>query len=264
MYLKIAEGYEIYYEEYGQGYPVLFLPGILGDRLTFHPIIERLKSHYRCVTVEFAGQGRTIIDSRNLKENFSIDEHTQAICYLIKSLELSKVHIIGLSFGSIVAINFAHQYKQMVEKICLLGALLVNKTKRYENWNILWELCSNNLELLTRISIGLVYSENFLKKTPNLFGSTRERFAILTANQLQAFRWNIQHARSFDIQNPFDKIHSSILCIHGAEDFIHPIEELKGYLKNKKNVELLSISGVGHGLHVEAPDIIAKKIKEYL
>jgi len=263
MYLKIAAGYEIYYEEYGQGFPVLFLPGILGDRLTFQSIINRLKAHYRCIPVELAGQGSTIIDSRHLKDNFSIDEHTEAIRFLIKSLDLSKINIIGLSFGSIVAVNFAYKYKDVVDKICLLGALLVNKTNRYQNWNILWELCSNNLDLLARLSIGLVYSENFLKKTPNLFDLTKERLGILKANQLQAFRWNIQHARSFDMQKPFNEINSSVLCIHGQEDIIHPIEELKSFIKNKKNVELFTIPKVGHGLHVEAPEIISKRIQEY-
>ena len=100
MYLKIAAGYEIYYEEYGQGFPVLFLPGILGDRLTFQSIINRLKAHYRCIPVELAGQGSTIIDSRHLKDNFSIDEHTEAIRFLIKSLDLSKINMLRFIFDS--------------------------------------------------------------------------------------------------------------------------------------------------------------------
>ncbi len=265
MQFNISNDTTIGYEIYGEGKPLLFLPGILGSTKTYDLVLGDLPKSRTCILIENTGQGETTFPQNCDPEYFCVEQHTSNVISLLEHLEIDELDIVGLSYGSVIAINLAKHLGKRVDKIVLLAALLCNKTAHYKNWNTLWGDCSYDLDNFTRIGLGLLFSEDFLALMEDPFTTMRESYAAFTQKHMIAFRNNLKSASSFDIPPAFESLEQDILCIHGETDVIHPIHELRNYLEKvgKKNI-LDMIPDAGHGLHVEVPEIVGNKIANYL
>ncbi len=261
MQFRLSDGVEIQYEIEGEGPTLVFLPGILGNVDTYLPIVKRLRDRYRCVRLEFAGQGATMIDPRPSAEGYAIPRHTADVLELVDHLALERFGLVGLSFGSEVSVSLAGTRPEAVNKVCLLAALLRNRTEHYQNWNRVWEQSTVTPDLLTRVTAGLVYSEAMLSQYPDMIPNMREAFESVDAQHLQAFRYNLQAARTYDVESAFEQVRQPLRLIHGEADLVHPVAELRGVLERlRPDAELSELPGAGHGIHVENPAFIADAV----
>lgn len=265
MQLNLGGTTTLTYHVQGEGETILFIPGILGSLKTYEPVVKLLEDRYRCVTIELASQGSTTFNERVEPEHFSVDQHSDDVCQLIEHLQIDSCHIVGLSYGSQVAINIASRLPDIINDVILLAVLLPNKTHHYQNWNKLWDLCSYDLNQFTRIGMGLLFSEGFLNSFDDPFTSIKALYEPLTDEHMRAFRMNLASASKFDVQSHFEKLQNPTLCIHGEVDAIHPLTELQNYLDTVgKPVSTIILPAKGHGIHAEAPDEIAREISDWL
>lgn len=104
-----------YYEEQGEGTPILFLHGNTASSNMFHNITELFTKNHKVILLDFLGHGRS-----DRLERFSpdiwYDEALQAI-KLLKQMKYEKVHLIGSSGGALVAINIALECPELVGKV---------------------------------------------------------------------------------------------------------------------------------------------------
>lgn len=105
---------QCYYEEFGEGTPLLFLHGNTASSRMFDGITDLYKNH-KVVLIDFMGHGK----SERL-ERFPIDlwfdEAMQVIAFL-EQMKYGKVNIIGSSGGALVAINVALESPDLVNKV---------------------------------------------------------------------------------------------------------------------------------------------------
>ncbi len=265
MQYNLSDGTTMGYEIHGTGDPLVFLPGILGSTKTYEPIIDKIKQKNTCIAIELVGQGETIFSESLSPDYFSVNQHTENVIQLLQHLEVKKFNIIGLSFGSVVSINLANKLGDNIEKIVLLATLLCNKTSHYKNWNKLWSDCSYDLEKFTRLGIGILFSEQFLEAIDDPYQAINQLYSVITENNLKAFRYNLASASDFDIPPAFSSLKQDIKFIHGEHDIIHPLHELQSFLSNVDRLEALHvIPKAGHGIHVEANEVICEEISNFL
>ena len=104
-----------YYEEQGEGTPILFLHGNTASSNMFNNIKESYTKNYKVILMDFLGHGRS-----DRLERFSTDlwhdEALQTIEFL-EQMKYGKVHLIGSSGGALVAINIALERPELVGKV---------------------------------------------------------------------------------------------------------------------------------------------------
>lgn len=109
------QGKSIFYDEYGQGEPLIFLHGNTASSNMFLEIAERYQENFKVVLIDFLGHGR----SDRLKEfpaDLWFDEAQQVIAFL-KEKGYKNVNMIGSSGGALVAINVALEAPELVSKV---------------------------------------------------------------------------------------------------------------------------------------------------
>jgi pimeloyl-ACP methyl ester carboxylesterase len=89
------------YDLRGSGPPLVFVHGLTFDRSTWQPIVERLVSRFRCVSVDLPGHGESDGPPRPL------DEVGDAISRLLAELGIERPVVIGHSLGSALAGMYA-------------------------------------------------------------------------------------------------------------------------------------------------------------
>ena len=87
------EGRSIYYEEHGQGQPVLFLHGNTASSKMFQYLVPFYQESFRCILMDFLGNGRS-----DRVERFSADlwqEESLQVIGLVERLNCGKVSLVG-------------------------------------------------------------------------------------------------------------------------------------------------------------------------
>ena len=112
-------GKSIYYEEYGQGTPLLLLSGggINRSIRDFGKCIPDLSRHYRVIAPDTPGQGRS-----EQTDSLSYDLLTDFMSKLIDSLKIDSGYVMGWSDGAIVSLLLADKRADKIKKAIAVGA----------------------------------------------------------------------------------------------------------------------------------------------
>lgn len=127
---------KLYYEEYGKG-PALYIlsggPGEAPDH-PYRQIVDSLKSFYTCILIHQRGSGK----SRNIPINektITIGNYTHDIELLRKERGDKKVTLLGVSWGGLLAMNYAAFYPNYVSNLILVSSA----PPSHSVWNVLYD-----------------------------------------------------------------------------------------------------------------------------
>jgi pimeloyl-ACP methyl ester carboxylesterase len=111
-YFRYADK-QIYYEESGEGTPLILLHGNTSCGKMFDPILSKLADKYRVTVIDFLGGGRSDrVEKWPADLWFDWGCQAKALC---DHLGLKKVKLIGSSGGALAAFNFALEYPGYVD-----------------------------------------------------------------------------------------------------------------------------------------------------
>jgi pimeloyl-ACP methyl ester carboxylesterase len=112
-------GKKIYYEEYGQGTPLILLSGggLTRSIKDFEYCIPELAKHYMVIAPDTPGQGRSE-QADTLTYTVLLDFMSQ----LIDKLQVDSVYVMGWSDGAITGILLAEKKPDKVKKVIAVGA----------------------------------------------------------------------------------------------------------------------------------------------
>ena len=95
---KIGEVH-IYYEEYGEGPPLLMILGLGQDTATWGFQISEFSKHFRLVLLDNRDSGR----SSSCSETYTIETMAGDILGLMDHLGIERTHLLGTSMGGMIA-----------------------------------------------------------------------------------------------------------------------------------------------------------------
>ena len=106
-YLTTTDRARIYYEDRGEGDPILFVPGHMCTTKFFEKNASGLASGHRIVCMDSRGFGNS---SKPLHGN-DIERHADDIRELIDHLDLHHVTLVGWSLSGSVVVTYATKYQ---------------------------------------------------------------------------------------------------------------------------------------------------------
>jgi pimeloyl-ACP methyl ester carboxylesterase len=102
--IKTDDGVQLYYEETGQGDPILFLHEFGGHYLSWEPQVRYFSRRYRCIT--YAARGWPPSDVPDNAAAYSQARAADDAADVMKALGIAKAHLVGLSMGATAGIEF--------------------------------------------------------------------------------------------------------------------------------------------------------------
>ena len=112
---------ELYYEDTGEGYPILLGHGGFSDVTEWDPQVDTLSRQYRVIRYDRRGCGRSAPVDVPQRSDLWVDDMKQ----LMESLGLEQAYLGGVSYGGMLLIEFLMRYQRMCR-----AALLVSATAR--------------------------------------------------------------------------------------------------------------------------------------
>lgn len=128
-----VNGAKLYYEDTGGDKPaVLFTHGIFFSSAMFAPQFDALKSQYRCIGVDWRGQGRSEVTLGG----YDVDNLARDCMELMTHLSQPQFHWVGLSIGGVAGIRMAAEQPERIKSLMAIGAAAdaepYEKLTRYE------------------------------------------------------------------------------------------------------------------------------------
>ena len=114
--IKIADA-EIHFIDKGTGEVIIFVHGGMEDYRTWDYQIDSFSKKYRVITYS----RRFNYPNHNTKEikKFSAETEAKDLARLIVQLKVQPVHLVGHSFGAVVALSLAIRHPQLVQSLTL-------------------------------------------------------------------------------------------------------------------------------------------------
>jgi len=248
--LDTPDGAHLYYEVHGEGEPVLFLSGIMMNTLSWASYVPEISKKCQLILLDFRDQGQ----SSRMQREYTLDIHIDDVLLLINSLNLEKVHLLGLSYGGQVALKFAISYPDRLKSLMLLNvnSVLTNHLSEIGRaWETAAELYDG--EKFFQLAIPFIYSRAFYERSLDMLHERQEMFkTMLTKEWFDAFirlSHSVQgyHVPSDDLR----KIETPTLLIGAEDDMITPAKLMETMHESIKNAEFVVIPDAGHGAFLE-------------
>jgi pimeloyl-ACP methyl ester carboxylesterase len=114
----LINGDSIHYIEKGQGSPVVFVHGSLGDYRVWGAQMDTFAVHHRVIAYSrrFAYPNKQVIDDA---ADYSPAGHAKDLAAFIKALHLEPVHLIGHSYGAFTALSTTIDHPELVRSLIL-------------------------------------------------------------------------------------------------------------------------------------------------
>jgi pimeloyl-ACP methyl ester carboxylesterase len=114
-----VNGVDLYYEDTGSGFPVVFCHEFAGDYRAWEPQVRAFDRLYRCITYSQRGFPPSTVPTD--LDSYSQDLLIADLHELVSHLEIREAHFVGFSMGGSVVLNFALRYPELCRGIVVVG-----------------------------------------------------------------------------------------------------------------------------------------------
>ena len=101
-----CNGADLYYEEQGEGPPIVFLHGGFAGLRYFEPQLVGLSEEFRTVALDFRGHGR----SEKTELGHTLPQHARDVRAFLEQLDLTDAAVVGWSMGALVSWEYVNQF----------------------------------------------------------------------------------------------------------------------------------------------------------
>src|ERR1051325_3396805 len=113
------DGVQLYYEEAGAGFPIVFVHEFAGDYRSYETQLRYFSRRYRCIA--FNARGYPPSDVPEDWNRYSQERARDDIRDVLRALRIGKAHIIGISMGGFAVLHFGFAYPDLASALVVAG-----------------------------------------------------------------------------------------------------------------------------------------------
>lgn len=240
----------------GDGMAVMLIHGLGGTSNTWQPVLPALAG-MRVVRPDLPGAGRSATPDGVIDVAFLAN----ALIRLASDLGIEKMHLVGHSFGTLIAQHVAAARPALVETLTLFGPIIEPADAARERLRARAKAVRTNgmAEVAEQVSIAGLAS-SVMQDNPTAAAFVRESHmrqdAEGFAKSCEALAGASRAAAS--------AIKSQVLAVAGDEDAVSPPGNAYQLADEIKGAKAVILSGCGHWAPVEKPQECRRLLSEFI
>ena len=253
---------EFFYQEYGEGEPILMIAGLGSDSTSWLPVIVPLSNSYRVIVFDNRGVGRSAKDNSGI----SIDQMQEDTALIIEELNLGPVNIIGHSMGGMIAMKLAANRPKLVKRLVLAATSpFINERNKYL-FRDLAKFGEDGMDrkLWFRNLFYWIFSPAFFEDEKLVEQSVSMAVAYRFPQSAESFTNQVEAIINFDGRECVQNIIANTLLICGSEDLLFSAQESEKLLSGVQVIRNEIIKNAAHSIHMDNPDEFIKLVKDFL
>ena len=252
-------GLRIAYQRVGQGPPLVLFHGAGEDSRIWRPQLEGLSDDFTVVAWDAPGCGK----SDDPKPDFSAEDLGELTAGFLRAAVPEKPHLLGLSWGSMVALELYRGYPEIPASLVLASA--------YAGWAGSLppeEVDRRYAQVLAEIDQP---PEKFVDDwLPTLFTDRADPAVVAEVARIMAdvrpagMRALLSASGRADYRPMLPTISIPTLLLYGADDQRSPLDVAHELHRQIPGSRLAVIPDVGHLALMEAPDAFNTEVRNFL
>ena len=215
-------------------------------------LAQRLARSHRVVGIDYYGHGSS---DRAHGLRYGIALWAEQALDVIDALGIERVSVVGHSAGGCVAAILAADHPERVDRAVFIGhGLAMDPVQVVPLVPGLGEI---RLALTTIFSD--VFSAEHRRRLETAYSIRGTRAALLTFLRRQ---YTVDGLRL--LTGTYEDIRRPVLQVHGSEDASIPITAAEKLGRRIERARFATFEGVGHDVHIEAPDRLADEIEAFV
>jgi proline iminopeptidase len=267
-YAVTSDNVRLYYEEVGQGTPILFVHEFASDVRGWEPQMREFGRRYRCIA--YSARGYTPSDVPSDLAAYSYQHVMRDAVVVLDHLKIGKAHLIGLSMGGYTTLQVGLNHPQRVLSMTLAGTGSGSERWYTDAFHKSSRELAQQFERDGSPAVAQTYGNGpsrvpFALKDPRGFAEFQQRLAEHDAKGSANTARSFQGARPslYDFEDTIRKLAIPALIVVGDEDerCIAPSLFLKATLPASG---LVMLPKTGHVVNLEEPDLFNEVVGDFL
>ena len=250
----------INFQETGDGPPVVFLHGIGGNSDNWCDQQNAISNNFTSIAWDARGYG----GSDDYEGPLRFEDFSHDLARLLEFKKIEKAHLVGLSMGARILMDFFPKYKDRVATLVLCDCFFDYKVLSKEKQNEFIELRQKPLKsgkTLNDIAPALIDSLVGPDCSDEVKTKIKKSFLKI---HIESYLKTIAESITYDASNNLSKFDVPTLLVYGEFDKLTPAEI--GYLAKEKikDSSINIIKNAGHLSNIEQPDNFNKILIKFL
>ena len=262
------DGVRLYYEESGDGTPMVFVHEFAGDHRSFEPQMRHFARRYRCIA--FNARGYPPSEVPEALASYSQDRARDDILAVLDALPIERAHIVGISMGSLATLHFGLHYPDRALSLTLGGCGYGAEPSQREQFRTEAASFAARIEAQGMHMVAAEYGSGparvqFENKDPRgcaeLVAHLAEHSSLGSVNTLRGVQ--MERPSVYDLEQSLAALKVPALIMAGDED--EPCLEASLYLKRTiPSAGLALLPKTGHALNLEEPDLFNRLVGDFV
>lgn len=248
----------------GEGEVVLFLNGGMMTFASWGPVSSLFVPEYRVLGCDLRGQ----LLSPGVSHT-RLEGHVEDVVALLDELGLSRVHVVGASFGAEIGLLTAALHPDRVTSLIAVTATDYADDLLRDGVDRLREACRDALQggdggRIHDILVPEVFSESYIESQREVLDARRSQVAALPEVWFIGLQGILDCTASFDLRPHLGAIRCPTLVVTAEQDRVMPPARSRSLVAAVPGARLVRVDGSGHALVAERPDELARICLSFL
>ena len=249
--------YTAEYCEWGDGPPLVLIPGMAGGFQLLGPIADTLARNFRVITYQLRGEDNCFA----LRRPFGLSDLALDLREFIRWRGLETPAVFGVSFGAVIALEFAARFPLGLGQLAVQGV-----GSRFES-GLIQRIAGT---MLSRFP--LPADNPFVNQFFNLlFGAPQKQdglFEFVTRQCWQTDQSVMAHrfhpVESFNLDSKLHRIRVPSLIMNGQRDVLVSQKTMQALGAGIADARMLRLPRCGHLAFVTHPQLVADHVTNFM
>ena len=262
------DGVKLFYEEAGEGTPLVFVHEYAGDWRSWEPQMRHFSRRYRCIN--YNARGFPPSDVPENPDAYSQQRACDDIRDVLNGLDIEAAHICGLSMGGFATLHFGMNYPDRALSLVVGGCGYGAEPGKADQFRAETQATADRIEKETMAEVGKAYAlgptrVQFQNKDPRGWAEFEEQLrdhsTLGSANTMRG----VQSRRPslYDLVDRMAEITVPTLIINGDEDepCLDPGLLMKRTIHSSS---MVTLPRSGHTINLEEPGMFNFFVEDFM
>jgi (E)-2-((N-methylformamido)methylene)succinate hydrolase len=248
----------LFYQVEGAGPPVMLIHGVGADASSWDAVVPALTPRFTVLRLDLRGHGR----SGHVDAALSLDDFARDVADVLDVTAMPCANIVGFSLGGMIAQLMGLDYAARVNRLVLLSAVAGRtEPERARVRDRLEILRAQGVAAITGAAQDRWFTDGFIARHPEL---VRLRMEQLRNNHPESYAAAYTVFSTSDLGERLHAIRRPTLVATGEFDPGSNTRMARFMYKQIPRAKLSILSGLKHSVLVEAPNVVAEMLLDFL
>jgi len=267
-FIRTDDGVELYYEECGQGTPIIWVHEFAGDHRSWEPQMRYFSRQYRCIS--YAARGYPPSQVPSSPASYSQTRAADDIRSVMDELGIERAHVVGLSMGGFATLHFGLRYPSRALSLVVAGVGYGAEPGQTAEFRELSEQAAQQFERLGSAGFAPLYATGasrvqFQNKDPRGWAEFAERLArhdaVGSANTMRGVQ--ARRPSLYSLESQLRGLTVPTLVVSGDEDD-HCLQPSLFLKRTIPASGLWILPKTGHTINLEEPAAFNQGVHDFL